>query len=67
MDSDEDIIPDTPPFGVFAEWLDDEFAGDVAVVEEIFRHIDEGLFILLHRDNFEFVIDDQVGNRDHLG
>ena len=56
-DSDDDIIPDTPPMGVIDEWLE-EWNEDVAVVEELFRRMDEGLLILMHRDNVELFFDD---------
>jgi hypothetical protein len=52
-DSDDDIIPDTPPMGVIDEWLE-EWNEDVAVVEQLFRRMDEGLLILLDREDVEF-------------
>lgn len=56
-DSDIDIIPDTPPMGVIDQWHE-EWNEDVAVVEELFRRMDEGLLILMHRDNVELFFDD---------
>jgi hypothetical protein len=57
-DSDIDIIPDTPLMEERDVW-NEEWNEDVAIVEQLFQRMDEGLLILVHRDDVEFFDDDE--------